>query len=44
MGVEITKRSGFVVQRLEEQSQHDVLGDVGEIAGVEDVAVVHRDS
>jgi hypothetical protein len=31
------------VQGLEQQGKHDVLDDVGKIAGVEGVAVIHQE-
>jgi hypothetical protein len=42
MGVDDAERSGFVAQVREHAAQHGVLHDVGEVAGVIGVTVVHR--
>ncbi len=42
MGVDDAERSRLVVQMREHASKHGVLHDVGKVAGVIGVAVVHR--
>lgn len=41
MGIEDAERRRLLAQMREDQHEHDVLHDVGEIAGMEGVAVVH---
>ena len=41
MRVEEVEALVLLLQRLDELQQGDVLVDIGEIAGVEDVAVLH---
>ena len=41
MGVDDAKRRRLLLQIGQDADQHDVLDDVGEVAGMEGVAIVH---
>ena len=41
MGVDDAKRTGLAVQMREHAAQHGVLHDIGEVAGVIGVTIVH---
>ena len=41
MSVEKVKRLGFLMQMFKQGKQYNMLVDIGEVAGVKGVAIVH---
>jgi hypothetical protein len=41
MGVDDAERARLVLEIGDDARQHDVLDDIGEVAGMEGVAVIH---